>query len=182
MFLGSFIVLTSLRRKYRILDDCARLRDIAEQLGTTTEPRFTPALLVLTWTEFDEPDVASDFGDMVCNFHVHTRLRHSFGCSEKIAELLHMRMITSAQYVSISGKTTDWDRKFLEALALIKLDLVDKTLVTLTFSGARHSRLRLWSANDTVHTDLCDPYIQSFRVSASDWLDSCWTGDQCTSH
>lgn len=57
--------------------------------------------------------------------------------SEKIEELRDMRMMSSVQHVSISAKTADWDRKFLEALDLIKLDLVDKTLVSLTFSGGR---------------------------------------------
>lgn len=62
--------LTYPRRKYRTLDDCARLRDIVEQLHAIPQLRFTPALLVLTWAEQDGADVAPDFSDMVCDLCV----------------------------------------------------------------------------------------------------------------
>jgi hypothetical protein len=34
-------------RKYRILDDCARLRDVVEELPE--EKRYLPSLLLLVW-------------------------------------------------------------------------------------------------------------------------------------
>lgn len=46
--------------------------------------------------------------------------------------MLFGQMVGSVQHVTISAKTTDWDRKFLEALTLIKLDTSDRTLTTVT--------------------------------------------------
>lgn len=56
---------TTKPRKYRILDDCARLRDIIEAYRKS-EPRFKPSLAVITWAETDGLEAAPDFGDMVC--------------------------------------------------------------------------------------------------------------------
>lgn len=52
-------------RKYRVLDDCARLREVLVQLQTVSALRYTPALVVLTWADVDGPDAAQEFGDMV---------------------------------------------------------------------------------------------------------------------
>jgi hypothetical protein len=51
-------------RKYRVLDDCARLRDIIQALPV--KRHFVPSLLVVTWTETDPPELEHDFQDMVC--------------------------------------------------------------------------------------------------------------------
>lgn len=55
----------NVHRKYRILDDCSRLRDIVEILRSQPKFRFVPALLIVTWSDENEIDVAPDFEDMV---------------------------------------------------------------------------------------------------------------------
>ena len=52
-------------RKYRVLDDCSRLREVIEQLQLVPTVRYTPTLVVVTWADTDGPDAAPDFGDMV---------------------------------------------------------------------------------------------------------------------
>ncbi|KAF4565558.1 hypothetical protein EYR36_002131 [Pleurotus pulmonarius] len=50
-----------IERKYRVLDDCSRLRDIVKTLPQ--ERHFVPSLLVLSWLEAGHPDtVVSDIG------------------------------------------------------------------------------------------------------------------------
>lgn len=55
-----------MHRKYRILDDCSRLRDLIEAFRSGSEPRFRPCLAIITWADIDGPEAAPDFGDMVC--------------------------------------------------------------------------------------------------------------------
>lgn len=57
-------------RKYRILDDCARLRDIIEVYKKESQPRFKPSLAIITWAEIDGLEAASDFGDMVRGYRI----------------------------------------------------------------------------------------------------------------
>ena len=49
--------------------------------------------------------------------------------------MLRTQVIGSVQHVVISAKTADWDLKFLEALAEIKLDNSDKTVVSVTLTS-----------------------------------------------
>ena len=53
-------------RKYRILDDCSRLRDIFKALPV--KRRYIPSLLIISWTEGEESHASSDFFDMVGYF------------------------------------------------------------------------------------------------------------------
>jgi hypothetical protein len=50
-------------RKYRILDDCSRLRNIIKALPV--KRRYIPSLLIISWTEGEENNASSDFFDMV---------------------------------------------------------------------------------------------------------------------
>lgn len=54
-------------RKYRILDDCSRLRDAIELLPT--ERRFMPAVLLIIWGEAATADIPNDLFDMVSYHH-----------------------------------------------------------------------------------------------------------------
>ena len=53
-------------RKYRILDDCSRLRDIIKALPV--KRRYIPSLLIISWSEGEESHSSSDFFDMVGDF------------------------------------------------------------------------------------------------------------------
>ena len=52
-----------LNRKYRVLDDCARLRDIIKSFPSGRY--FVPSLLVITWSTEGETQQVSDFFQMV---------------------------------------------------------------------------------------------------------------------
>lgn len=54
-------------RKYRVLDDCARLRGILETRLPPDEQRFVPCLLVINWSEKEDDGDTRDFIDMVCS-------------------------------------------------------------------------------------------------------------------
>ena len=53
-------------RKYRILDDCSRLRDIIKTLPV--KRRYIPSLLIISWTEGEESHASIDFFEMVSYF------------------------------------------------------------------------------------------------------------------
>ncbi|KAI0771453.1 SAC3/GANP/Nin1/mts3/eIF-3 p25 family-domain-containing protein [Irpex lacteus] len=105
-----------IEKKYRVLDDCARLREVLVQLQTVSTLRYTPALIVLTWADVDGPDAAQEFGDM-------TRA------------LLDEGILGSVQNVVISAKESNWDTRFDEGLSHTKLDIKDKSVVRLTWQG-----------------------------------------------
>jgi nuclear mRNA export protein SAC3 len=69
-----------LERKYRILDDCSRLREVI--LTLPADRHYIPSLLSIVWTKNQSGEVSSDFRDMVrdsvvlyddiLTWHVHT--------------------------------------------------------------------------------------------------------------
>uniref|UniRef100_A0A8H7XML3 Uncharacterized protein n=1 Tax=Psilocybe cubensis TaxID=181762 RepID=A0A8H7XML3_PSICU len=70
-------VTDNLERKYRVLDDYARMREIIKALPP--KRHFIPSLLVICWTEGEQTPEESDFFDMVlstasanCNFIIST--------------------------------------------------------------------------------------------------------------
>lgn len=52
-----------LEKKYRILDDCARLRDII--LALPADRHYIPSLLLIVWTEGQLAEAGSELQDMV---------------------------------------------------------------------------------------------------------------------
>ncbi len=59
-----------LPRKYRVLDDCARLRDIISALPPAEERRYDVCLLVINWSEVEDSEKTRDLVDMVSTEHV----------------------------------------------------------------------------------------------------------------
>lgn len=57
--------LNFLSRKYRVLDDCSRLRDIIQAFPQ--HRYFRPSILVLSWVEGEKAEVPADLLDMVCH-------------------------------------------------------------------------------------------------------------------
>lgn len=55
-------ILSGYRRKYRVLEDCTRLREIIEAFPT--DRHYVPSLLCIAWSERDS-DSSKDFDDMV---------------------------------------------------------------------------------------------------------------------
>jgi len=106
-------VADNLEKKYRILDDCSRLRDIIKALPATR--RFIPSLLVISWTE-EESHLASDLFDMVKKL-----------VGDSVLQSYHVLAMTSA--------TKDLDNKLSDALQSLDLDLEGKLIQTMSLRG-----------------------------------------------
>lgn len=53
------------RRKYRVLDDCSRLRELVGVLPSEEKRHYTPCLLVINWSEVEDSAKTRDLVDMV---------------------------------------------------------------------------------------------------------------------
>ncbi|KAG1824658.1 SAC3/GANP/Nin1/mts3/eIF-3 p25 family-domain-containing protein [Suillus subaureus] len=93
-----------LERKYRMLDDCSRLRDIIESLPP--DRHFIPSILTISWPG-GEPDSSSDFSDM-------------------IAAILHDEIAFSHVDLSLTSTASDLDSRFQSALQSVKVDTEGK--------------------------------------------------------
>ncbi|KAG6860335.1 hypothetical protein C0995_012481 [Termitomyces sp. Mi166 len=103
-------VTDELERKYRILDDCSRLRDIVQAFSS--KHRFLPSLLIISWIE-DQATAATDFTDMV-------------------KKLVESQTIEGYRTFSITSTTKDLDGKLGETLELLLLDVQGKFVEVLT--------------------------------------------------
>ena len=52
-------------RKYRVLDDCARLRDVINAFPPEDQRHYIPCLLVINWSEDEDTAKTMDLIDMV---------------------------------------------------------------------------------------------------------------------
>ncbi|KAI0942263.1 hypothetical protein AcW1_002940 [Taiwanofungus camphoratus] len=107
-----------IERKYRILDDCARLRDVVQRFPSKEELRFLPSLLVINWVEEvpSEKEDAYEFANMT-------------------TKLVSEGLVKTISNFAISSTATDLDRKFQDLLATINFDIDDKLLVSMTWKG-----------------------------------------------
>ncbi|KAI0764227.1 SAC3/GANP/Nin1/mts3/eIF-3 p25 family-domain-containing protein [Trametes elegans] len=107
-----------IERKYRVIDDCARLRDILETRLPPEEERYTPSLVVINWSE--NPDDAStrDFVDMT-----HKAVRDG--------SLKHV------SYFSVSATAKELDKKFADVINATPLDTNDRLSVKLSWKDIR---------------------------------------------
>ncbi|CAL1701855.1 unnamed protein product [Somion occarium] len=101
-----------LERKYRVIDDCARLRDVMQGLHNS-DMRFRPTLLIIQWSDGVDSDEASDFTEM--------ELRN-----ESILEGFHT--------FSISAEDKDLDERLQKTLARVKLDVNDTMSQVLSWT------------------------------------------------
>ncbi|KAK0465836.1 SAC3 domain-containing protein [Armillaria novae-zelandiae] len=103
-----------LERKYRLLDDCSRLRDIIKSL--LENRHYVPSLLAVWWAEEENAQPASEFADMV----------------QKLAT---EGTIGSFEILSITSQTKDLDFKFAECIGALSFDLEGRLVKGLTMKG-----------------------------------------------
>ncbi|KAF7349173.1 Nuclear export factor [Mycena sanguinolenta] len=106
-----------LERKYRILDDCSRLRDIVKALPE--KRHFVPSLLLVVWAA-DEPQSAADLAPLPPDF------------LDMVNKMVADSVISSFCTFRLTAATTDLDRKFGEALDLLQLDVEGQLVQSLT--------------------------------------------------
>lgn len=106
-------------RKYRVLDDCARLREVIE---TFPEDRhFITSVLFILWNEDDSERLPDDLGRMVRS---HSRYC-ALNCIHKETQAgdYEAKGVTGSHATfSVSSKTKDLDEKFGQVLTSMELD------------------------------------------------------------
>ncbi|KAJ8080356.1 hypothetical protein PM082_017189 [Marasmius tenuissimus] len=112
-----------LERKYRILDDCSRLRDLIKTLPR--QRYFVPALLVVWWSEGGEEGAPMPESDLSVMLH----------------NLVTSGTLSSTRVFSITASTKDLDSKFSEALSSLSLDTEGRLVKAMTTTG-------VWRAYD----------------------------------
>ncbi|KAF8736497.1 hypothetical protein AX14_014477 [Amanita brunnescens Koide BX004] len=100
-----------IERKYHILDDCGRLRDIIKTLPSRRY--YIPSLLVIRWGDANEFTSNSDFSAMV-------------------QKLVDDSVIGDARVFPVTSEAKNLDVKFKEALSSLKLDTAGKLVESLT--------------------------------------------------
>ncbi|KAF7289939.1 Nuclear export factor [Mycena indigotica] len=126
-----------LERKYRILGDCSRLRDIIDALPG--KRHFIPSLLLFVWSADGSPPslLASDLQDMV-------------------AKYVSASTIANFAIFHLSATSTDVDGKFQQSLSELDMDIVGRLVQSLSlkdvfklFEPAFHSFVAEWLENCT---------------------------------
>lgn len=90
-----------IEKKYRILDDCARLREVVEMFPE--DRHFIPSVLFILWDEDEAEALPGDLHRMV-------------------GDLATKGVLRSYATFSMSSKTKDLDEKFTEVLRAMDLD------------------------------------------------------------
>lgn len=123
-----------LEKKYRILDDCARLREIL--LALPEGRHFIPSLLVILWSERQPSVLGSDLQDMI---------------SDLVAE----GILKDFSAFTMATSMKDADPKFLDAISSIQLDLEGQLAVKCTGSSLVRSLSAEWTENLSEWTGSC---------------------------
>jgi hypothetical protein len=80
LLIGACVVDSLLLRKYRILDDCARLREVFQSLPD--ERRYVPSILFVVWGEAEQTALPEDMEKMVRYAFPHLCGMNSFSIGE----------------------------------------------------------------------------------------------------
>ncbi|ETW76545.1 hypothetical protein HETIRDRAFT_460814 [Heterobasidion irregulare TC 32-1] len=103
-----------IERKYRILDDCSRLREVVEALPE--DRHFVPSILFINWGEGEQASVSHDILAMVEDFVVKGDLNSH--CT-----------------FSLTSTTIDLDTRLLESLRPMPLDVSGRLIEILSWNG-----------------------------------------------
>ncbi|KAI0667503.1 SAC3/GANP/Nin1/mts3/eIF-3 p25 family-domain-containing protein [Trametes maxima] len=123
-----------IERKYRVLDDCARLRDILGSRAPVEGAHFLPCLLVINWTEKEDDTNTRDFIDMTRKAVRDGSLKH-------------------VSYFSVSATAKELDNKFAHVINATPLDTEDRQSTKLTW---KEIRKLLVSPVETAISDFVD--------------------------
>ncbi|KAJ3510677.1 hypothetical protein NLJ89_g4539 [Agrocybe chaxingu] len=107
-------VADDLEKKYRVLDDCSRLRELIKTLPS--DRHFIPSLLIICWAEEDQASSASDFFDMA-------------------NRLVSESVFQSCQAFAMTSATKDLDNKLNCVLSSMNLDTEGKLVQSLSSKG-----------------------------------------------
>ncbi|KAI6128109.1 SAC3/GANP/Nin1/mts3/eIF-3 p25 family-domain-containing protein, partial [Pisolithus croceorrhizus] len=111
-----------LEKKYRILDDCARLRDIIKTLPP--DRHYVPSLICISWTS-EPPDVTKDFDDMV-------------------VAATAQGLFTSCHQLLIASGALDTESKFEALFRSISFDRDGHLVRSISIGGVLEDWERIW--------------------------------------
>ncbi|KAF7326366.1 Nuclear export factor [Mycena venus] len=141
-----------LERKYRILDDCSRLRDIIKALPE--KRHFVPSLLLFVWAA-DEPVSPADVVPLPGDF------------LDMVNKMVADSVIASFRAFCVTATTTDLDRKFGEAVNLLQLDVEGRLVQSLTLRD-------IFKLFDSVFNSFISEWTESCASSGHfDWTLYC---------
>ncbi|KAI9068551.1 hypothetical protein FKP32DRAFT_1587585 [Trametes sanguinea] len=123
-----------IERKYRVLDDCARLRDILDSRLPPDDERYLPCLLVINWSEKEDDAGTRDFIEMTQRAVRDGALKH-------------------VSYFSVAATAKDLDRKFGDVVNATPLDAEDRLSVKVSWKDIRRM---LISPVEAAISDLVD--------------------------
>ena len=121
-------------RKYRILDDCARLREAIEMFPQ--DRHFIPSVLFILWGEVEAEELPADLHRMVRS---SPNFFFDYAYAKQVDDYVTKAVIGSHATFSLSSKTTDLDEKFTEILSSMNLDTEGGLVEILTRQGKRTS-------------------------------------------
>lgn len=120
-------------RKYRILDDCARLREVIEMFPQ--DRHFIPSVLFILWGEAEAEALPGDLLRMVRSFHALNFFDHAH--AKQVGDYATKGVMGSHATFSLSSKTTDLDEKFTEILRSMDMDTAGGLVEVLSRQGKK---------------------------------------------
>ena len=126
-------------RKYRVLDDCARLRDVITAFPDLRH--FIPSILVVNWDSDVKRDVPKDLTEMVGLSQTISWAPRSLCVVDQITKYINDGTILDLVALSISSCETELDHAFAQSLAALKLDLEGELVEWLSLKGSVSIRL-----------------------------------------
>ncbi|EJF59439.1 hypothetical protein DICSQDRAFT_156285 [Dichomitus squalens LYAD-421 SS1] len=120
-----------IEKKYRVLDDCARLRDVLGFLPPLDQRRYIPCLLIITWSENEDCEKTRDLVDMTHKLVKEGTIKH-------------------VSYFKVATTVKDLDEKFASTIDITPLDVEDRLAVPLGWRDIRSLFV------DPVHSAISD--------------------------
>ena len=124
-------------RKYRVLDDCARLREVIETLPE--DRHFIPSVLFILWNEDDSETLPDDLRHMV--HFIRKYCAESCTHQRQAGDYEAKGITESYGTFSVSSKTKDLDEKFGQVLSSMELDTVGGLVEIMSRQGKSSNHL-----------------------------------------
>ncbi|KAI0739914.1 SAC3/GANP/Nin1/mts3/eIF-3 p25 family-domain-containing protein [Daedaleopsis nitida] len=107
-----------IEKKYRVLDDCARLRDVIGYLPPLDQRHYMPCLLVVNWSETEDSAKTMDLVEMT-------------------QKLVRDEVIKHVSYFNVSATAKELDKKFADILNITPLETDDRLCVAFGWKDVR---------------------------------------------
>ncbi|KAM5541518.1 hypothetical protein V8D89_004708 [Ganoderma adspersum] len=107
-----------IEKKYRVIDDCARLRDVLEALPHPERRHYIPCLLVIDWSDDEDTEKTRDLVDMTRRLVKEGTVKH-------------------VSYFKVASTVKDLDKKFVDTINVTPLDVEDRLAIPLDWKDVR---------------------------------------------